>query len=346
MADVDAVINMVARLALSETDLGTFDATAAQLLILESGKSTSRKELERGVPWRFLNVPSGASLALVTGLERVLGAHDACAEAGGMTVPHTAVEHPTTTAKQTAVEHPTTTAKQTAVERPTTTAQPTGPMVSVEDMYLFCSHDVESHAAWDDGEVDYDVTEGDAMLMQAGLMKKSKTLTSATLMTKKMRDEERRRKLESLQKARIRLELGRAFEDLVVQFEVPAEATLKDVHDVVQFKLLKSPTTFFRLVDLMPPRKEIARTAESVYESGMWPASRLTMELEPGVTEDVFAEPLLRRKGMLPPQKSCLGLAPTSRTSAPGGDAPASSQAGRVTSAPSKPASVPKWFKK
>lgn len=222
MADVDAVMEMVARLALSREDLASFDLSAARLMS-DSGKGGC-KELERGVPWRFLNVPRGASLSLITGLERVLGA-GAEKAVGDRTPQRRPASNSSAVAPSAAVA-----ARAPAIE-PASVAPPSSPVVvelTAENMFLFDPRSLEASGVWDDA-IDYEVTQRDAMIMQSSLTKNTQTLNSGRLMTQKMRDEERRRKVASLSKARIRIEFeGAAFHHLVVQFHMPAAATLEE----------------------------------------------------------------------------------------------------------------------
>ena len=359
MADVDAVVGMVARLALPAHDLANlFDTSAARLLVSDKGKAGAFKELERGVPWRFLNVPSGASLTLITGLERVLGTDATAAKpadqpVGGRTIDRTASK---VAAVATAPSPP-----------PAAATAPSSAVVaeiSADDMFLFDPRSLGASGAWDDA-VDYEVTQRDAMVMQSSLTKNTQALHSGRLMTQKMRDEERRQKITSLSKVRIRIEFeGSAVENLALQFYIPAAATLGEyvskparplacaeshprllarrLHDIIRLKVLKSELINYTLIDRLPPRKQIPRTATSVYEAGMWPAARLVLSLDgPDACGDVFSESLVRRKGVMPPQSNTTALLPSQEGALAAPDAKRS-----ASQADGREPSVPKWFKK
>jgi hypothetical protein len=302
---------------------------------------------------------------MITGLETVLGAHDA------------AVSDPQTLAREKAApvardavpaapasSRPSVpkTASTAGVSTATGTGAETSRIVDSikhEEVYLFRAKDATELASarsasdgWND-DIDYGVTQRDAMLMQSSLAKKTKTLTSGTLMTQKMRDEERRRKLASLPCARIRIEFfGSAGDQLVVQLDLPAAATIMDVYAVVHSKVLESPTAFtFKLYDCAPPRRALEPTSSvSVYEAGLWPAARLAVDslersgqrvdlTEERALEDVFAASLLRRKGVIPaPRAGTVSAVPAVPTAVVAATAPVSGT--------SKSGGVPKWFKK
>ena len=360
MSNVEAVIDTVASLALSPAQRASFDPTNAssvRLILPDKGKVDSGKVLERGVPWRYLNVPAGASLVLVTGLEVVLGAQDARASASASaSVLKSADRQPAPTA-------PTAPTDPVAPAVPQPSATSTSAIVDgvkYEDMYLFRATEVASApGAWNE-EVDYEVSQRDAMLMQSSLAKKTKTLTSGTLMTQKMRDEERRRKLASLPSARIRIEFGGAADHLVVQLDLPAAATLDDLYAVVHCKVFESPTAFsFKLMDCTPPRRALdPKSRVSAYEAGLWPAARLAIDslercgqpVDMAVLEGVFAPPLLQRKGAIPaprsgtvdPSSGSAAAATATAASTAAGTAAATSETSKSTS---KSRGVPKWFK-
>lgn len=275
MADVDAVVGMVARLALADHDLARFDSSAAQLLVSDKGKgsgSRAYKELERGVPWRFLNVPSGASLTLITGLERVFGADGATAKSVdfaatsaaqpvGVRMPQPPASHPSAAAAAPAPSRAVATA---------TTPAPSSPMVAemtADAIFLFDPRLLEASGAWDDA-VDYELTQRDAMIMQSSLAKNTQTLNSGRLMTQKMRDEERRRKIASLSKARIRIEFeGAPVDNLVVQFHVPAAASLEEY-------ALKLACTLVCADRLTPAWRLLARSPDCTISSASRCSSR------------------------------------------------------------------------
>lgn len=361
MSDVEAVIETVSKLAMSEAQLKEFDSSNARLMFPCKGKVDKGRELERGVPWRYLNVPSSASLILVTGLEVVLGAHDASAPASTTRVTAAAVP-----ANSISTRGASTAVRASPPVSAPSASQPAGLAVDVkhEDVFLFGAADVEARAmsgVWDD-DVDYEVTERDAMLLQSGLAKKSKTLVSGALMTQRMRDEERRRKLASLSGARIRIEGWCSVGDgsgLIVEFVVPAAATLEDLHAIVRHRVLESPTAFkFKLLDCTPPRKTIEpNKAVSMYEAGLWPAARLAIDaleridgnhaLGGNSVEDVFAEALLRRKGVLPTAPASVAARTTAASSPVVPVAQAPSSGATTSRAPNaKPGGVPKWFLK
>ena len=109
--------------------------------------------------------------------------------------------------------------------------------------------------------------------------------------------------------------------------------------------MLKSELIKYKLIDPMPPRRQVPRVATSVYEAGMWPATRLVVSMElDGVNAldapgDVFTESLVQRQGVLPPHSGNAELPsqkPASVAPAPNAKRSAASQAGG--------SSVPKWF--
>ena len=360
MSNVEAVIDMVASLALSPAQRASFDPTNAssvRLILPDKGKVDSGKVLERGVPWRYLNVPAGASLVLVTGMEVVLGAQDARASASASAL--TSADRqpeptaPTAPIAPTAPTDPVAPAvPRTSATAPATSTSAIVDGVKYEDMYLFRATEVASApAAWNE-EVDYEVSQRDAMLMQSSLAKKTKTLTSGTLMTQKMRDEERRRKLASLPSARIRIEFGGAADHLVVQLDLPAAATLDDLYAVVRCKVFETPTAFsFKLMDCTPPRRALEpKSSVSAYEAGLWPAARLAIDslercgqpVDMAMLEGVFAPPLLQRKGAIPAPRS--GTVDPSSGSAAAA-APTAAATSETSKSTSKSRGVPKWFK-
>jgi hypothetical protein len=290
------------------------------------------KELERNVPFRFLNVPSAAKLKLVTGSEVTLGVQTSWREAP-----------PTIEPIEKAPSESPSCIKEPAVASGNV---PEMNSESIPDVYIFSQEDEtrlkqnESSTSYV-SEVSYDVTEKDLLLMQSSLSKRAEV---THLKTKKMRKEELNRKLDSMREVIIRLEFG----EIIAQFNMSPRATLIDLYDIVRDIIHPEISTDQIVLFTTPPKKILPRNAtSSLYENGLVPAAKIKLHI-PGMEARDGMELLSafsREKfGTMPPRgyKEPTTVASKDQHQV---EQKTSSASGTILNSKIGERKVPKWFK-
>ena len=253
----------------------------------------SDKELDLQTPFRFLNLPSNATLVLVTGKEAKLGVQsDEKLEQKGLskqtmdrTRPFDQVAGKINASfgdipKESNVRHQ---------ENPR--------------MYIFSRHQeiemIKDNESPD--SINYEVNQSDVLLLQSSLSKRNKDVP---LKTRKMREEELQRKIDNLGPVQLRIEFPGV--DMIVQFELSAKSSVSTLYDVVKHQILNPKLENEEVVLFTTPPKCILdrRSSTSLYGVGLHPAARIKIDLPQRLqkAEEIFCPSILKGIGALPPR--------------------------------------------
>lgn len=240
------------------------------------------KELEKGVPFRFLNLPASAIVTLVTGRERVYGIQSdrsAPSRSTAQAAPKTVVN------------------QKTELMQKGCASTSEGTSLSLEGVYLFPStEELRGSRAHYQEEIDYEVNEKDAYAIQASL---SKHVAPSHLRTNKMRENDLERKMAQMSPVLIRIEFPN---NMTAQFEISAKSTCQRIYDMARLlirpELQKCMTLF-----TAPPKQVLANSSTSVYEAGLAPAARLKIEFEDDIDhyDTIFSTDAANIEQKLPP---------------------------------------------
>lgn len=243
-------------------------------------------ELEKDVPFRFLNLPSSAKVTLVTGRERVNGIQSKN--------DHSVPPHRTTHARPKTVMNQNVGGVQ---KEGVSTSE--GTSLSLEGVYLF--HSAEEMALRGSQkqyheEIDYEVNEKDAYTIQASL---SKQVAPSHLRTKKMRKNELERKMESMRPVLVRIEFPNS---MTAQFEVSAKSTCHIVYEMVRM-MTRSELQRCLTLFTTPPKTVLPDSSLTVYEAGLAPAARLKIEFTDPIDQydTIFSADAVKIEQKLPP---------------------------------------------
>ena len=289
------------------------------------------KELERNAPFRFLNVPSAAKLKLVTGSEVALGVQTSSREA------------PTAEPTEKAPSQSPCSIRDAPVA---SGSAPEGSSKSISDLYVFSQEDEarlkqNESSSFYTSDVSFDITEKDLLLMQSSLSKRAEV---THLKTKKMRQEELKRKLDSMREVIIRIE----FCGIIAQFSMSPKASLVDLYNVVG-KIIRPEISTDRIVLFTtPPKRILDRNAtSSLYENGLVPAAKIRLDIpgmEAGDGLNLLSENSREKFGTMPP-RGYKDAPPVASREQHKVEQRTSCASGTIQSSKIGERKVPKWFK-
>lgn len=294
----------------------------------------SDKELDLHTPFRFLNLPSNATLVLVTGKEAKLGVQsDEKFEQKGLAKQKMDRTRPFDQVAGNINAPPGDIPKESNVRLEEKTR-----------MYIFSRHQeiemIKDNESPD--QINYEVNQSDVLLLQSSLSKRNEDVP---LKTRKMREEELQRKIDNLGPVQLRIEFPGI--DMIVQFELSAKSSVGTLYDVVKHQILSEKLENEEVILFTTPPKCILnrKSSTSLYGVGLHPAARIKIELPQRLqkAEEIFCPSILKDIGTLPPRIKSDKLVEVDTDSAFSAKVPVSSK-GASSAGIRTGDGVPKWF--
>lgn len=252
------------------------------------------KELERGTPYRFLNLPPSVTLELLTGSEAKLGVQ---CDAKGTTDKRPDTQVVEKSAIQRGLS------KGSTVSRSKTLEIRQDHSKIIPAIYIFSRRrEIELLSDVDTSSIDYEVNQSDVLLLQSSLTRKNRTLP---LKTSQIREKELQQKMDTLGPVQLRIEFP---VEMIVQFELPVNSPVSLVYDILQQHVISEGVDIDSMVLFTTPPKRILenKCSLTLYEVGLYPAARVRVALPERyqTIEEIFSSHALKNLDGLPPGRT------------------------------------------